>query len=329
MRNPIIDASAWKGADLASSDNWVWTLSSAETGELDEALAHARRLNRPWQETTSANFPLPTLAARLKEIGGNLEHGPGIQLIRGIPVDRYDLDDLKRLYLGLGGHIGTPVIQNGGGGLMREIRDTGGPRVESPRRLAWHNDRADVVALLCLRRAAEGGISRIVSATTVYNTMLERRPELVEALFGDFYRSSIGDEVGTDAPYYMLPVFTMQGAAFTSDLSRTYIEQAQAFPEVPRLTDLQTEALDTINKLSEELCFEHAIEPGDIQMLNNHVTYHGRTEYKDDAANGHDRFLLRLWMMTPVSRRLPKDQASLWSSAELTQTKLSEIRPTL
>ena len=158
--------------------------------------------------------------------------------------------------------------------------------------------------------------------------MLERRPELVEALFADFYRSSIGDEVGTDAPYYMLPVFTMQGEAFTSDLSRTYIEQAQSFPEVPRLSALQTEALDMINTLAEELCYEHEIEPGDIQMLNNHVTYHGRTEYKDDATNGQDRFLLRLWLMTPESRRLPKDQASLWSSAELTQTKLSEIRPT-
>ena len=47
----------------------------------------------------------------------------------------------------------------------------------------------------------------------------------------------------------MLPVFTMQGGAFTSDLSRVYIDQAQAFPEIPRLTDNQTEALDMINDL--------------------------------------------------------------------------------
>ena len=328
MRYPISDASAWKGDDLASSHDWMWSLSAADIAEMDEALSTAKQSGRPWQETTAAHFPLPKLAARLREIGGNLEFGPGIQLLRGIPIDRYNLDDVKRLYIGIGSHVGTPVIQNGGGGLMREIRDTGGPRVESPRRLAWHNDRADVVSLLCLRHAAEGGISRIVSATAVYNAMLDLRPELVEALFGDFYRSSIGDEVGTEAPYYMLPVFTMQGETFTSDLSRTYIKQAQSFPEVPRLSALQEEALDTINTLAEELCFEHVIEPGDIQMLNNHVTYHGRTEYRDDATNGQDRFLLRLWLMTPESRRLPKDQASLWSSAELTQTKLSEIRPT-
>ena len=35
-----------------------------------------------------------------------------------------------------------------------------------------------------------------------------------------------------------------------------------------------------------------------MQMLNNHVTYHGRTQYVDDAASGRDRFLLRLWLMT-------------------------------
>ncbi|PPR55847.1 MAG: hypothetical protein CFH10_02428, partial [Alphaproteobacteria bacterium MarineAlpha4_Bin2] len=181
------------------------------------------------------------------------------------------------------------------------------------------------VTLLCLCKAARGGVSRIVSATAIYNAMLERRPDLVEVLFSVFYRSTIGDEVGTDAPYYMLPVFTMQGGAFTSDLSRTYIQQAQAFPEVPRLTNRQIEALDTINTLAEELCFEQILEPGDLQMLNNHVTYHSRTEYRDNTAAGYGRFLLRLWLTTSGSSRLPKNQATLWSSDELTQSKLSEI----
>jgi hypothetical protein len=327
QRHPIEDASAWKGSELAASGDWIWTLDAADLAEIEDALAIAKRSNRPWQETTAAHFPLRHLAGKLRETARRLEHGKGITLIRGLPVERYELDDLKRLYLGFGSHMGTPVIQNAGAGLMREIRDTGGPRVESPARLNWHNDRADVVSLLCLRTAAKGGVSRIVSATAVYNALLERRPELAEVLFGDFYRSSIGDEVGTDAPYYMLPVFTMQGSAFTSDLSRIYIEQAQIFPEIPRLTDLQIEALDMLEALSEELCYEHMIEPGDIQMLNNHVTYHGRTAFEDDAGSKRDRFLLRLWLMTPESRRLPKDQASLWSSAELTHSRLAEIRP--
>jgi hypothetical protein len=324
---PIDDASAWTGEQLAAADDWIWRLDEGDIDEIDAALSWAKRLNRHWQETTAEGFPLPRLADRLKENTRRLDHGRGVALIRDIPINRYDLDDLKRLYLGLGSHMGTAVIQNGDAGLMREVRDSGGLRVESPSKLSWHNDRADLVALLCLRKAAKGGVSRIVSATAIYNALLERRHDLAEILFGDFYRSSIGDEVGTDAPYYMLPVFTMQGSAFTSDLSRVYIDQAQAFPEVPRLSDDQTEALDMLVDLAEELCYEHTIEPGDIQMLNNHVTYHSRTAFEDDAALGRDRFLMRLWLITPESRRLPKDQASLWSSAELTNSRLSEIRP--
>jgi hypothetical protein len=32
---------------------------------------------------------------------------------------------------------------------------------------------------------------------------------------------------------------------------------------------------------------------GDLQLINSHVTYHGRTPFEDDAASGHDRLLLR------------------------------------
>jgi hypothetical protein len=320
-RQPISDSSAWSSDDLAGSDEWVWTLDPAEIEELDAALAETMRRDLAWSEVTAADFPLNGMTEKLRDVAGRLETGHGIALIRGLPIERYSLDDLKRLYFGLASHIGRPVVQNGGAGMMREIRDTGGPRVESPAHLNWHTDRADVVVLLCLRQAAEGGISRIVSATRIYNAILETRPDLIDALFDDFYRSSIGDEVGTDAPYYLLPVFSMHDGAFTSDFSRVYITQAQAFPEVPRLTAAQTEALDMIPELAEAMCFERMIQPGDIQLLNNHVTYHARSAYVDDAASGRDRFLLRLWLMTPESRRLPKNQASLWSSAALTAQK--------
>jgi hypothetical protein len=39
MRNPISDASAWKGDDFASSHDWMWSLSTADIAELDKALS--------------------------------------------------------------------------------------------------------------------------------------------------------------------------------------------------------------------------------------------------------------------------------------------------
>ena len=41
----------------------------------------------------------------------------------------------------------------------------------------------DVVGLLCIREAMEGGDSLLVSTVTLYNQMRERHPDLVEELF--------------------------------------------------------------------------------------------------------------------------------------------------
>ncbi len=67
--------------------------------------------------------------------------------------------------------------------------------------------------------------------------------------------------------------------------------------------------------MADERCLLSAFEPGDIQLLNNHVVFHGRTAYEDDAAARQDRLLLRLWLAVPNSRRLPEGFETLWGSA--------------
>ena len=74
---------------------------------------------------------------------------------------------------------------------------------------------------------------------------------------------------------------------------------------MPRLTAAQNEALDLLAAVAEETCLYCPFEPGDIQLLNNHVVFHGRTAYEDDADAGQERLLLRLWLAMPNSRRLP------------------------
>ena len=135
-------------------------------------------------------------------------------------------------------------------------------------------------------------------------------------LYRDYHRSTVGDEVGTEALHYPLPIFAMRDGYFTSHFSRTYIEQAQQLPDVPRLTAEQLEALDLLMELAEELCFEMPLEPGDLQFLNNHLIYHGRTAFEDDAPGGRDRLLLRLWLSMPNSRPLPENHRVLWGSVD-------------
>ena len=90
---------------------------------------------------------------------------------------------------------------------------------------------------------------------------------------------------------------------------------AQELPGIPRLTTAQNEALDLLAEVADDVCLLSAFEPGDIQLLNNHVVLPQPSCYEDDAAARQDRLLLRLWLAVPNSRRLPKGFETLWGSA--------------
>jgi hypothetical protein len=45
-------------------------------------------------------------------------------------------------------------------------------------------------------------------------------------------------------------------------------------------------------------------EPGDIQILNNHICMHARTEFADGDTDETKRHLLRMWLSPKNSRQL-------------------------
>jgi hypothetical protein len=338
-RSPIAGACAWLGRDMAHASRWERDLSVEAIADIDAALRRVQEQGLAWQEITRDNFPLPRMAALFADIAEELENGSGMMKLRGVPVSRYSEDELRQIYFGLGSHVGRPVFQNRTGELMRAIRDEGGDlgkrygQIEKPAdgqgpflssyartlsngRLRMHTDRTDVVSLLCVRQARAGGVSKICSSVALHNTMLERRPDLLELLFRDYWRSRLGEESEKAESVYALPIFGLRDGRFTSHYSLTYIEAAQLAPGVPKMTEAQREAIDLLMELSEELSFEMTLAPGDIQFLNSHVTYHGRTPFEDDKASGQDRLLLRLWLSTPNNRALPKGQEVLWGSID-------------
>ncbi|MCW5745513.1 MAG: TauD/TfdA family dioxygenase [Alphaproteobacteria bacterium] len=321
---------------MVSSRRWIRDLPAGAAAEIDAALQAVRRRGLAWHEIRREDFPLPTLRPLFDDIADELENGCGMVKLRGLPVAAYDEDALRQIYFGIGSHVGTPVFQNRRGELMRAIRDEGAgvgqrygqiegqgdgrPFLSSYARtltngqLRFHTDRTDVVALLCVRQAKSGGVSKICSSTAVHNAFLARRPDLLDVLFEDFWRSRLGEESDKAETVYRLPIFGLRDGRFTSHYSLTYIEAAELVPGVPKLTTGQREAIDMLMALSEELCFEMTLEPGDLQLLNSHVTYHGRTAFEDDKASGHDRLLLRLWLTMPNNRALPQGHEVLWGN---------------
>jgi hypothetical protein len=184
-----------------------------------------------------------------------------------------------------------------------------------------------------VRQARKGGVSTLASTPAIHNAILARRPDLLDALFTDYWRSRFGEEgTGKDgqgndgggtsrATAYPLPIFGVRDGKFTSHYSLTFIEAAQLAPDVPKLTAAQKEAIDMLMATAQELCFEMTLEPGDLQLINSHVTYHGRTPFEDDASSGHDRLLLRIWLTMANNRPLPAGHEILWRNIEAGQPR--------
>jgi hypothetical protein len=330
---PITGQAVWRGEELARATDWIRPITPAEQDELDAALRAVQRRGLAWRDLTREDFAIPRLAGALVEVARELEEGRGVVLLRRLPVERWTEDELRIVYWGLGLHLGTPRYQNPDGELIGDVRDenrlygsvreavaAGGPRssrnkARSAGPLRFHTDRVDVVTLLCVRRAARGGQSRIASSIAVHNTILERRPDLHALLCAPYFHSRQG-EAGGEGQCYAMPIFAVHDGRFTSQYSRTFVEAAQRIPGVPRLTAAQDEALDLWAEVCEELAYPMDLEPGDVQLLNNHVVYHARTTYEDDPAPGRDRFLMRLWLSMPNSRALPPGFEALWGAIE-------------
>ena len=325
-------ACVWQGAEMVEHPRWVMEFPPEVLDRIDGAARQVEALD--WRLVDRDTFALPGTEAFFDEVREELENGCGIVKLQGLDVSRYGTEQLRRIWFGLGSHFGWPLYQNCRGELMRDVRDEGsgvgarlygatvdasgrqflssGARTLSAGQLWFHTDRCDVVGLLCVRQAAEGGVSKLASSATVYNQLLQRRPDLHALLCQPIPRSRFGEESGGEHIVYDLPVFGVRDDKLTSHFSLTYIESAQMLAGARRLADAEHEAIRLLMEIAEEQCFEMRFAPGDIQLLNNHVIYHGRTAFKDDASTGHDRLLMRLWLGMPNSRALPESHAVLW-----------------
>ena len=326
---------AWLGRDMAESTEWIVSVPPRAVAEMDAALRELQRRGLAWPRFGREDFPLPTFSRDLSAVVDELENGRGFVVLRGFAVDHYSLEELRNLYWGVGVHLGHARYQNAHGELIGEVRDeyrlygevqerqadpalgrTSRSKARSSGPLRFHTDRCDVVTLLCVRPARRGGASKIVSAVSVAEAIRARRPDLHDLLWQDYWGSRQGEEAGGEHRVYAMPLFAEHAGKFTTQYSRTFVEAAQKLPDVPRLTAAQNEALDLHAAVCEELAFTMDLQPGDLQLLNNHVIYHGRTGYEDADGPDRDRLLLRLWIAPPNSRELPSGFETLWGTTE-------------
>lgn len=309
------NAQAWYGPDLAARSDWVHQLTEREIGELDDAIATADNSGVDLLELRREHFPLNLLARTLDTLRHELLHGRGFFMARGVPVSRYSARQAVIAFLGMGHYLGEPVSQNGKGHILGHVKSLGldfkDPEIrgyQTSARLDYHTDYSDAVGLLCMKTSRRGGISSIVSSTTVWNEMVKRRPDLAQALTQPLYYTRWGEIPAGMKRHSDVPVFNAwKGRMIVFRNTRMTIMKAQAFPEVPRITDTQFEALDLLEKLENDpaLHLDMTLQPGDMQFVCNHCILHSRTEYEDWPEPDRRRHLLRLWLACDGGPELP------------------------
>lgn len=313
MHKPIEGRADWLGAEIANSTAWVTELTPDDRQDVKRAFAFARQRGATLETMTKEDFPLPVFGPKLDGVMDEVERGLGFHLVRGFPIEGYSKDDLRLIYWGLGKHMGTAVSQSMRGDLIGDVRDFHlGAGISTMRGYTsnggqgFHTDSCDVSALFTLRQGIAGGESHVESSVAIHNELLRTRPDLVDVLYEPFYWSWQGQELEGEKPYYQQPVFSVQDGHFCCRIIAMHIQSAQLFPEVPRLTAAQIEAIAAMRELQAQERFQvhFKMQPGDLEILNSHVTFHGRTKFTDGDDEAHTRHLLRMWLSVPRSRPL-------------------------
>lgn len=309
----MIHPSAWTGAEMRQSREWIVEWPKNARDELSAAAASIRLRGKMAPHFDKAEFPLPTLRAHLETAAREVASGRGFVLMRGLPIRSFDAQTQRDIYWGLGCHWGRPVTQNVAGDAIAEIIDRGldaeqvgvKPSMTNAEQRP-HSDPSDVVALLCIHGAKAGGVSRIASSIAIYNRLLAERPRELQCLYRGFHHDLRGDE-SPEAPFgctpMPIPVYRWYRGVLSCVFNASSTRQAARRMNRP-LPDHELALVDRIVELahSDEYRLDMTFEPGDIQLLNNHTVVHWRMSYEDWPERDRKRRLLRMWLNRPGER---------------------------
>lgn len=317
----IKGAGAWIGEAIQNDPSWIVHWSSEQIAELEAAADHFLKSGIALEDISPKSFPLKKLGPFVAQTLNELLTGRGFVLLRGLPIKSWSIEKAAAVYMGLGCHMGSLRSSNGKGHLLGHVRDQGvkveaGVRFyQTNKKLDYHTDSADIVGLLCLQKAKAGGESFIASSMALYNKLVERRPDLISAMFTPYPTDRRGEVPEGRDPWFEIPIFNWYKGHLSCVYLRHYIEDAQRlYPQAPRLTPEQIEVMDEIDAILQEPGFalQMAFEQGDIQLLHNHQILHSRNDFENWPDPKLQRHLLRLWIAPTSARPLPAYFDSRW-----------------
>jgi hypothetical protein len=326
LREPATGANVWRGPDFAADERWVTSFSTADLAEINAALAATKAAGCSPLSFGKADFPLPTLAAKIEDILHDVQHGRGFAIMRGLPVEQYSREDLEAIYWGLGCYMGRPISQNAEGHLLAEVTDKGSNYAtnvndrgyRSRDKLNPHVDTSDMTALLCVHQAEDGGLSSIASSAAVYNEVLAQRPDLLLILAEGFHHDLRGEgPTGSfdEVTHSRIPVFSYHQGQLSCCYNDKIMRSAHVKCGKP-LSTQELEAIDLVLDTAESpaIRLDFRMQQGDIQFVNNYVLLHFRSAFESPPDSEQPRLLLRLWMNNYEPRPLAADFADRYNT---------------
>ena len=308
-RAPIDHPSAWKVTDFKTPADYTIELSATQLQDIERAMGQMKAAGLGLDDLQREHFEVPSLRPVIDEIRREIEDGRGFVVVRRLPVEDYSKDEIGMIFWGIGTYLGRGLSQSVLGDRLGHVKDFS--RVDplarayrNKQELSPHTDSCDLVGLACLRDAKTGGVSRLTSALTVHNVMLEEYPEALERLYRGYTFHRRGEEKPGDLPYtpYRVPVYSNTEGKVSARYVRTYVEAGEAAAGRP-MGEAELRVLDRFEEVTKrpELMLEFTLQPGEIYFINNYTILHARTAFDDgDAPEDARRHLLRLWLDAPI-----------------------------
>jgi len=310
---------AWTRQSLCSNNQWRVELNAEHTTNI-KTLIDATR-SKPIAALTARDFDHYNLTPLLLSLRNEILNGRGFVVISGLPAHWTD-EELVRAHWGIGLWLGEPVSQNAKAHLLGHVIDqrgkpSGDTRIyQTNRAQPFHSDSCDIVGLLCLRKAKTGGASAVASSASIYNTLFEDNPELLSVLCSDFQCDRYGEIPAGKQPWYSVRVFNHIDDNLVCCGMDPDIRSAQRLDGVRPLTELQIAALDAFQQVARDAALNMLLERGDLQFVNNHVIVHARGSFEDHKALSRRRYMVRLWLSSPLGRVLPPFLSERWGNIE-------------
>jgi hypothetical protein len=297
IRGPTV----WTRDDFVNNpERWTHPFTDEEVQELSDTADHFIASGTPLTGISKANFPLPRLGKVLDALRNDLLNGKGFILFKRFPADTWGPLKNAVAYMGLGTYLGYFVSQNGLGHVLGHVKDVGDDPTQIDRvriyrttaRQFFHADDCDIVGLLCVHKAAEGGESDIASVHDVWNTLQREQPAVAELLTQPiWYFDRKGETSEGQEEWLKQPVFYIENGGrgrVYCKFDPYFVRSLSRFSDagvIPPLSAEQKRAIQVLEETCQRLALHMVLDVGDIQFLSNAHILHSRTEYKGRDAS--------------------------------------------